>query len=76
MSQGKGPGTRDRTKPRKTGADKKAAAVAARAVKTAAAPATRHMTFTAEEDNRGDRLDRFLAGEAHDVAEGYVPKAD
>ena len=26
MSQGKGPGTRDRSKPRKTGADKKAAA--------------------------------------------------
>ena len=76
MSQGKGPGTRDRSKPRKTGADKKAAAGAARAQKAAAAPAAaaQPVTFTAEEDHRGDRLDRFLAGEIPDYSRSQIPR--
>ena len=74
MSQGKGPGTRDRNKPRKTGADKKAAVVAARAVKAAEAAPTRHITFTAEDDNRGDRLDRFLAGEIPDYSRSQIQR--
>ena len=74
MSQGKGPGTRDRGKPRKTGADKKAAAGAARAVKAAAAPASQHLTFTAEDDHRGDRLDRFLAGEIPDYSRSQIQR--
>ena len=74
MSQGKGPGTRDRNKPRKTGAVKKAAAVAKRAVKAAAAPAAERLTITAEEDNRGDRLDRFLAGEIADYSRSQIQR--
>ncbi len=74
MSQGKGPGTRDRSKPRKTGADKKAAAGAARALTTAAAPASQQIVFTADEDNRGDRLDRFLAGEIPDYSRSQIQR--
>ena len=74
MSQGKGPGTRDRSKPRKTGADKKAAASAVRKVKAAAAPTSQQVTFTAEEDHRGDRLDRFLAGEIADYSRSQIQR--
>jgi len=74
MSQGKGPGTRDRSKPRKTGAGKKAAAGAARAVKAAAAPASQLLTFAAEEDSHGDRLDRYLAGEIADYSRSQIQR--
>jgi len=69
MSQGKGPGTRDRAKRRK----KDIAAKAAPPPRVAAA-GSRQLAFTAEEDNRGDRLDRFLAGEIADYSRSQIQR--
>lgn len=79
MSQGKGPGTRDRSKPREKAAAKKAAkkakaAGASAAASAAATPAVPRLTFTAEADNEGDRLDRFLANEIADYSRSQIQR--
>ena len=79
MSQGKGPGTRDRSKPRKKNGPAKPAAdpgsrPALSGVEGIAAPGSRQVSFTADEDNRGDRLDRFLAGEIADYSRSQIQR--
>ena len=79
MSQGKGPGTRDRSKPRKKNGPAKPAAdpgsrPALSGVEGLPAPGSRQVSFTADEDNRGDRLDRFLAGEIADYSRSQIQR--
>ncbi len=69
MSQGKGPGTRDRTKGRKKGVPAKPAPGS-----RLPAPGTRQLTFTADADHQGDRLDRFLAGEIADYSRSRIQR--
>jgi 23S rRNA pseudouridine1911/1915/1917 synthase len=70
MSQGKGPGTRDRTKPRRKGATAKPTAAGSRTPD----PGSRQLSFTAEDDSRGERLDRFLAGEIADFSRSQIQR--
>ncbi|MFA5911385.1 MAG: RluA family pseudouridine synthase [Vicinamibacterales bacterium] len=67
MSQGKGPGTKVR---RKRG-DAAAPAPPPPAVTRPALPSVQ---FTADADNQGDRLDRFLAGEIADYSRSQIQR--
>ena len=69
MSQGKGPGTRDRSKRRKADAVPPASPPA-----SVVRPSLPTVQFTANEDNRGDRLDRFLAGEIADYSRSQIQR--
>ncbi len=72
MSQGKGPGTRDRTKPRTKAAARKAVKKAP--LRQSFGPGSRQVSFTAEEDHRGERLDRYLAGEIPDYSRSQIQR--
>ena len=69
MSQGKGPGTRDRTKGRKKGVPAKPDPGP-----RTPDPGSRQLTFTADADHQGDRLDRFLAGEIADYSRSQIQR--
>jgi len=71
MSQGKGPGTRDRSKPRKK---KETAKPIPDPGSLIPDPRSRQVSFTAEEDNRGDRVDRFLANEIADYSRSQIQR--
>ncbi len=68
MSQGKGPGTKVR---RKRG---DAAAPAPPPPPAVTRPALPSVQFTADADNQGDRLDRFLAGEIADYSRSQIQR--
>lgn len=69
MSQGKGPGTRDRSKGRK-----RDAATTPPAAARVPDPRSRLVSFTAEDDHQGDRLDRYLAGEIPDYSRSQIQR--
>ena len=72
MSQGKGPGTRDRTKPRTKAAARKAVKKAP--LRQGFGPGSRLASFTADEDHRGERIDRYLAGEIPDYSRSQIQR--
>ena len=84
MSQGKGPGTRDRSKGRKKNVAKAPTSGPRPALSEVEGipdpgsrvpdPGSRQLTFTADADHHGERLDRFLAGEIADCSRAQIQR--